>query len=116
MIGAHEAVLDYSGLFSITSHGDDIQDFDIRWDQDFLSTSEVPNDKILESLCKSCEHERESDQLKTVLVMYEQEINQDHKKPSYQKIEGHGKDTHRSNDQDTKLSSQKMKEMQEEYW
>ena len=30
--GAHEAVLDYSDLFSITFHGDDIQDFDSRWD------------------------------------------------------------------------------------
>ena len=30
--GAHEAVLDCSDLCSITFHGDDIQDFDNRWD------------------------------------------------------------------------------------
>ena len=29
-----------------------IQDFDTRWNQVLLSTSEVPNDKILESLNK----------------------------------------------------------------
>ena len=31
--GAHEAVLDYTELFSITLDGDDIQDFDVSWDQ-----------------------------------------------------------------------------------
>ena len=50
--GAHEAVLDYWDQFSITSHGDDIQNFDNCWDQVFLSTSEVPTDSILESLYK----------------------------------------------------------------
>ena len=33
--GAHEAVLDYTDLFSSTSHGDDTQDFDTRWNQVF---------------------------------------------------------------------------------
>ena len=48
--GAHEAVLDYSDLFSITLHGDDIQNFDTRWDQVLRSKSELPDDKILQSL------------------------------------------------------------------
>ena len=52
VIGAHEGVLDYSDLFRITSPGDDIQDSDTRWNQVLLSTSEVPIDKILESLYK----------------------------------------------------------------
>ena len=46
--GAHEAVLDFSDFFCITLHGDDIQELDARWDQVLMSTSEVPNDKILE--------------------------------------------------------------------
>ena len=71
--GAREAVLDYSDLFSITLHGDDIQDFDTRWDQVVQSTSEVPNDKILESLYKM--RIIESDQLRTVLAVYAQEID-----------------------------------------
>ena len=29
--GTHAAVLDYSDLFRITLHGDDIQGFDTRW-------------------------------------------------------------------------------------
>ena len=31
--GAHDAVLDSTDLFSISSHDDDIQDFDASWDQ-----------------------------------------------------------------------------------
>ena len=34
--GAHEAVLDYSDLFRITLHGDDVQDFDTIWDRSFI--------------------------------------------------------------------------------
>ena len=52
LAGAHESVLDYTDLFSVTLHGDDIQDFDTRWDQAQLSASEVLNDKILKSLCR----------------------------------------------------------------
>ena len=50
--GAHEAVLDYSDLFRITLHGDDIQNFDIRWDEVSFSISLVPDDSILDSLSK----------------------------------------------------------------
>ena len=42
--GAHDAALDLSVLFSFSSQGDDIQDFDTRWDQASLSASEVTND------------------------------------------------------------------------
>ena len=50
----------------------------------YLSTSEVPNDKILESLCKM--RLRETDQLQIVLAMNEQEINQDRSRPSCEKL------------------------------
>ena len=69
--GAHEAVLDYTDLFSISLHGANIQYFDTRWDQAVLSTSEVPKDSILECLHKE-------------MAMYEQEIHQDRSKPSFQ--------------------------------
>ena len=55
--GAHKAVLDYTDLFSISSHGDDIQDFDTRWDQALLSTSEVPKDKNILKVCTGREYE-----------------------------------------------------------
>ena len=67
-------------------HGGGIQDFDTRWDQVLVSKkkSEVPNGKILVSLYKM--RRRGCDQLRTVLAMYEQAINQDRSNPSYQKL------------------------------
>ena len=82
--GALEAVLDFTDLFSVILRGDDVQDIDTRWDEVLSTVSDVPNGKILESLCQM--RNRESDQRKTVLAMYEQEINQDPSKPSYQKL------------------------------
>ena len=31
--GAHDTVLAYANLFSVTLHDDNIQDFDTRWDE-----------------------------------------------------------------------------------
>ena len=60
--GAHDTVLDYDDLFSITLRNDDVQEFDTRWDEILLSMTKVPLDDILESLYKL--RIRESDQLK----------------------------------------------------
>ena len=49
---AHDAALDLSDLFTDSPQGDDIQDFDKRWDQALLSASEVPKENVLESLYK----------------------------------------------------------------
>ena len=51
--GAYEAVQGLSDLFSIRLQNDDVQDFDVRWDQALLSASEIPTDVILEGLYKS---------------------------------------------------------------
>ena len=67
VIGAHNTVLDFVDLFSVTLHGDNIQEFDTRWDEVLLSMSKIPSDEILESLCKL--RIRESDQLKTLLEL-----------------------------------------------
>ena len=48
--GAHDTVLDYADLFSVTLHDDNIQEFDTRWDEVLLSTSKIPSDDILKSL------------------------------------------------------------------
>ena len=37
--GAHDTVLDYADLFSVTLHDDNIQEFDTRWDEVLLSMS-----------------------------------------------------------------------------
>ena len=72
--GAHDTVLDYAELFSVTLHDDNIQEFDTRWDKVLLSMSKIPSDDILESLYKL--RIRESVQLKTVLVLSDMEIHQ----------------------------------------
>ena len=50
--GAHDTVLDYADLFSVTLHEDNIQELDTRWDEVLLSMTKIPPDEILESLCK----------------------------------------------------------------
>ena len=52
MTGAHDTVLDYADLFSVTLHDDNIQEFDTRYDEVLLSMSKIPSDDILESLYK----------------------------------------------------------------
>ena len=37
--GAHDTVLDYADLFSVTLHDDNIQEFDTGWDEVLLSMS-----------------------------------------------------------------------------
>ena len=74
VIGAHDTVQDYADLFSVSLHDDNIQGFDTRWDEVPLSMSKIPSDDILESLYKL--RKRESDQLKTVLELYNMEIHQ----------------------------------------
>ena len=84
--GAHDAVLDYADLFSITlrNDNDNVQEFDTRWDDVLLSMSKFPSDDILESLYKL--RIRESAQLKTVLELYDMEIHQKICVPNYQKL------------------------------
>ena len=67
--GAHESVLGYADLFSITLRSDDVQEFDTRWDEILWSMTKIPCDDVLESLYKL--RIRESDQLKTVLKLYD---------------------------------------------
>ena len=82
--GAHDTVLDYADLFSVTLHDDNIQEFDTRWNELLLSMSKIPSDDISESLFKL--RIRESAQLKTVLELYDMEIHQKISMPNYQKL------------------------------
>ena len=96
--GAHNAVLDYADLFSVTLHDDNVQEFDTRWDEVLLSMSKIPSDDILESLLKL--RIRESDQFKTVWELYDMEIHQNISMPNYQKLKTMVK---RSTDQKLRL-------------
>ena len=84
MTGAHDTVLDYADLFSVTLHDDNIQEFETRWDEVLLSMSKIPSDDVLESLYKL--RIRESDQFKTELELYDMEIHQKISVSNYQKF------------------------------
>ena len=82
--GAHDTVLDYADLFSVTPRDDIVQEFDTRWDEVSLSMSKIPSGDVLESLYKL--RIRESDQLKTVLELHEMETHQNISMPDDQKL------------------------------
>ena len=81
---AHDAVLDYAELFSVTLHNDNIQEFDTRWDEVLLSMTEIRSDEILESLFKL--RIRESDRLKNLVELYDMETHQKTSVLNYQKL------------------------------
>ena len=65
--GAHDTVLDYADLFTITLRNDDVQAFDTRWDEIPFSMTKIPLDDVLEGVYKL--RIRVSDQLKTVFYL-----------------------------------------------
>ena len=69
--GAYEVVQGLSDSFSIRLQNDDVQDFDVPWDQALLSASDMSSDVILEGLYKS--KLQDSVQLQTVLALHDQE-------------------------------------------
>ena len=72
-----------SDLFSIRLQNDDVQDFDVRWDQALSSASDMPSDAILEGLYKS--KLQDFVQLHTVLALYDQETARS-KEPNSQQL------------------------------
>ena len=80
----HDTVLDYADLVTITLRNDNVQDFDTRWDEIFLSMTKIPSYDVLESRYKL--RTRESQQLKTVLDLYDMEIHQKTSMPNCQNL------------------------------
>ena len=70
--GSFDEIQGLSGLFSIKLESDDIQDFDSRWEQALLLTSDLPPDKVLEGLYVS--KLQESSQAHTIMALYNPEI------------------------------------------
>ena len=62
---AWKAVQGLSDLFNIRLQNDNVKDFDARWDQALLSTSETPTEIVLKGLYKS--NFQDSVQRQTVL-------------------------------------------------
>ena len=71
--GAYETIQGLSDLLNIRLQNDDVQDFDVRWDQALLAASDMPLDVILEGLYKS--KFQDSVKLQTLLAWYDQETN-----------------------------------------
>ena len=72
--GANDSVENRADLFTVALRNHDIQEFDLKWDGILLSMTKIPSDDILEGLYKL--RIRESEQLKTVLELYDLEILQ----------------------------------------
>ena len=68
--GFYEEIQSLSGLFSIQLENDDIQDFDLRWEQASLFRSDPPSDKNLEGRYLS--KLQDSSQLQTIMALYNQ--------------------------------------------
>ena len=85
---AYEAVQGLSDLFNIRLQNDDIQDFDVQWDQALLSTSDMPCDDILEGLYKS--KLQDSVQFQFVLALYDQETVRNNGQTSYLRLKTSG--------------------------
>ena len=82
--GANDSVENYSDLFTVVLRNDDIQEFDSKWDGILLSMKKIPSDDILEGLYKL--RTRESEKLKTVLDLYDLEIQQKKAGPDYRRL------------------------------
>ena len=72
--GTDDSVENYTDLFTIVLRNDDIQEFDSKWDGNFLSMTKFPSDDIMEELYKL--RIREFEKLKTVLELYDLETDQ----------------------------------------
>ena len=54
LTGSYDEIQGLSRLFSIKMENDDIQDFDLRWEQTLLLTSDPPSDKIWKVCTSPC--------------------------------------------------------------
>ena len=91
-----------------------MQEFDTRWDEVLLYMSKIPSDDVLE--CLFTLRIRESDQLKTVLQMFEMETHQKIPMPSYQKIEDDGEEKYKSETPIAKLLTPDTGKSKQEQW
>ena len=72
LTGSYDEIQGLSGLFSSEMENDDIQNFEKRWEQALLLTSDPPSDKVLEGLYVS--KLQDSSQVQTIMAPYNQEI------------------------------------------
>ena len=70
----NDSAENFADLFTIALRNDDIQEFDSKWDRILLTMTQIPHQYIMEGLFKL--RIREFEKLKTVLELYDLEIDQ----------------------------------------
>ena len=84
MTGTHESIFGFTDLVGVTPCADDVQNYYTRWDEVLSSIRERPQDNVMESLHKM--RRRVSEQLKMVLEVNDQDIEQNDVLPSNQRL------------------------------
>ena len=79
---AYEVVQGLPDLFNMSLQNDDVQDFDVRWDNALLAASDMPSVSILEGLYTS--KLQNSAHLRTVMALYDQEVARNNGELNYQ--------------------------------
>ena len=79
-------------FFRIYFQDGDFQDFDTRWGQIFIGTSEVPPENVFEGLYRNIS--QGSKQLQTVFAMYNQELSRDRLPSKLSTVEENDKTTY----------------------
>ena len=96
VIGANDSVENCADLFTIVLRNDDIQEFDSKWDEILLSTTQIPSDDILEGLYNL--RIRESEKLKTVLELFDLGDSSEESRTRPSQIENDGEKKYRAGD------------------
>ena len=89
---AHGTAQGLSDLFSICFQDDNVQDFDTRWDQISMGTSEMPLENVLEGLYKN--RLQGSEQLQHVICDVQPRIESRSRGAKLSKIEEDGETTY----------------------
>ena len=95
-------------MFSVRLQNDDVQDFDVRWDQALLSASDMPTDVILKGLMVQAKLQ-DSVQVQTVLALYDRETIRNNGQVGYLRLKTSEKTTYESDDENSKLQSSKRR-------
>ena len=83
--GSQDEIQGLSGPFSIKFESDDIQDFDLRWEQASLLTSDPPSDTVLEGLYVS--KLQDSSKIQTIMALFQSRNSPRRRKTRLSQIE-----------------------------
>ena len=82
-------MLEWDELINVHLRGDNLQQFENDWNNMILNVRSLPAEAFLESLFRK--QLENSDQLKTVMALYQQDYTQRGEKEKLSEAEGHAK-------------------------